>query len=71
LIFQSKENPSVEGKDARKETGLGSGKETVLEQAFVKDVQTLNVIVKNGWVSLVKVCTTFNKTEIIRNNVCK
>jgi hypothetical protein len=53
-----------------KRQALAQEKETVLEQAFVKDVEELNEIVKNGWVSLVKVCT-FNKTHRIRNNVCK
>jgi hypothetical protein len=32
---------------------MAQEKENVLEQAFVKDVEALNKIVKNGWVSLI------------------
>jgi len=36
-----------------KRQAMAQEKENVLEQAFVKDVEALNEIVKNGWVSFI------------------
>ncbi len=68
--MQSQATQALKEKIEEKRQAMAQEKENVLEQAFVKDVEALNEIVKNGWVSLIKFYT-FNKTQIIRNNVCK